>query len=380
VANLDVCRALMDMRPDSVSVSWCPLTHDMGLIMAALPSVFMGITSVLMPPSAFIRRPLVWLQAIDKYRGTHGFSPNFGYDLCVDRTTEEQRAALDLSSARCLINGAEPVRRRTRDRFVEAFAVSKLDPAAHTPAYGLAESSVLVSTTRPDSSGLVLWVDAAALERDEVVFCAPDAPGARELCGDGPLGPGYDARIVDPLTGAELPEGKVGELWLAGPSVCPGYWRRPDATEEAFGGTLPGSPHRYLRTGDLAFLHGDEVVICGRKKDVIVIHGRNLYPQDIEFSVETAHEALHLGGSAAFSIEHEGEEALVVVAEVVGEPDEDEVVSAIRRAVLAEYELRVHDVLLVAPYTVPKTSSGKKQRSATRTLWRQARGEEPALV
>jgi acyl-CoA synthetase (AMP-forming)/AMP-acid ligase II len=380
VANLEVCRVLMSMSRDSVSVSWCPLTHDMGLIMAALPSLYLGMTAVLMPPSAFIRRPVTWLQAIDTYRGTHGFSPNFGYDLCVDRTSEQQRAALDLSSAQCLINGAEPVRRRTRDRFNEAFAVSRLNPLSHAPAYGLAESSVLVSTTPLDSPGVIVSVDSAALERDEVVHCAPDAPGARELCGDGKLGPGYDARIVDPLTGLELPAGRVGELWLAGPSVCPGYWRRPDASEEAFGGTLPERPHRYLRTGDLAFLDGDELVICGRKKDVIVIHGRNLYPQDIEFTVETSHEAVHLGGSAAFSLEHDGEELLVVVAEVVGEPDEAEVVSAIRAAVLAEFELRVHDVLLVAPYTVPKTSSGKKQRSATRNLWRQARGEEPALV
>jgi acyl-CoA synthetase (AMP-forming)/AMP-acid ligase II len=380
MANLEVCRVLMDFQPGSINVSWCPLTHDMGLIMGALPSIAFGMTSVVMLPSAFIRRPMTWLQALDRYRGTHGCSPNFGYDLCVDRTTAQLRAALDLSSVRVLINGAEPVRRRTRDRFVAAFAASGLDPNAHAPAYGLAESSVLVSTTPPDSPGLVFWVDGTALERDEVVFCAPTDPGARELCGDGRLGPGYDARIVDPISGAELPPGQVGELWLAGPSVCPGYWRRPDASEETFGGTLPSSPARYLRTGDLAFLHGDELVICGRRKDVIVIHGRNLYPQDIEFTAELAHPAVHSGGSAAFSVEHDGEEVLVVVAEVVGEPDEAEVSHAIRARVLDEFELRVHDVLLVAPYTVPKTSSGKKQRSATRTLWQRARGQEPALV
>jgi acyl-CoA synthetase (AMP-forming)/AMP-acid ligase II len=379
IANLDVCRELMDLRPESITVSWCPLTHDMGLIMGALPSVAFGSTSVLMPASAFIRRPAAWLQAISTYRGTHGFSPNFGYDLCVDRTTPEIRAGLDLSCAQVLINGAEPVRRRTRDRFIEAFAASKLTAGAHRPAYGLAESSVLVSTTGPASSGKVFWVDAAALERDEIDFRAPDDDGVRELCGDGRIGAGYDARIVDPLTGAELSAGRVGELWLAGPSVSPGYWRRPDATEETFGGRLPGNDTRYLRTGDLAFVHEGELVICGRMKDVVVIHGRNLYPQDIEFTVEVAHEAVHLGGSAAFSVETGGEEALVVVAEVIGEPDEQAVCAAIRSRVLEEFELRVHDVLLVAPYTIPKTSSGKKQRIATRTLWRAARGEEPVL-
>ena len=380
VANLEVCRELMEITAESISVSWCPLTHDMGLIMAALPSVAYGITSVLMPPSAFIRRPVTWLQAIHTYRGTHGFSPNFGYDLCVDRTTEEQRAALDLSCAQVLINGAEPVRRRTRDRFNEAFAVSKLAPESHAPAYGLAESSVLVSATPRNTAGRVFWVDAAALERDEIVYREPDDSGTRELCGDGVIASGYDVRIVDPLSGAELPAGQVGELWIAGPSVCPGYWRRPDATEEAFGGRLPDTEARFLRTGDLAFMHDGELVICGRKKDVVVIHGRNLYPQDIEFAVEVAHEAVHLGGSAAFSVETGGEETLVVVAEVVGEPNEDEVHAAIRSRILEEFELRVHDVLLVAPYTIPKTSSGKKQRTATRQLWRKARGEEPALV
>jgi acyl-CoA synthetase (AMP-forming)/AMP-acid ligase II len=279
-----------------------------------------------------------------------------------------------------LINGAEPVRRRTRDRFNEAFAVSNLAPETHAPAYGLAESSVLVSATPAPSSGQVFWVDGAALERDEIEFREAGMPGARELCGDGVMGPGYDLRIVDPRTGNELPQGQVGELWIAGPSVCPGYWRRPDATEEAFGGRLPGRDEKYLRTGDLAFLHGGELVICGRRKDVVVIHGRNIYPQDVEATVETAHPAVHLGGSAAFSVEANGEETLVVVAEVVGESDEAEVVAAIRGAVVKEYELHVHDVLLVDPYTIPKTSSGKKQRSATRTLWRAARGAEPALV
>jgi acyl-CoA synthetase (AMP-forming)/AMP-acid ligase II len=380
VANLDVCRELMNFTPDSVNVSWCPLTHDMGLIMGALPSVAFGITSVLMPASAFIRRPVTWLQALHTYRGTHGYSPNFGYDLCVDRTTEQVRAGLDLSSVRVLVNGAEPVRRRTRDRFNEAFAASKLAPHSHAPAYGLAESSVLVTATPAHTPGRVFWVDGAALERDEIVYREPDADGARELCGDGVVGSGYDVRIVDPLTGAELPSGQVGEVWIAGPSVCPGYWHRPEASEEAFGGRLPGRTERYLRTGDLAFLDDGELVVCGRKKDVIVIHGRKLYPQDIEFAVEVAHEAVHLGGSAAFSVDADGEETLVVVAEVVGEPDEAEVVAAIRAAVVNEFELHVHDILLVDPYTIPKTSSGKKQRTATRKLWREIRGLEPALV
>ena len=164
----------------------------MGLIMGALPSVAFGALSVLMPPSAFIRRPLAWLRAIDSYRGTHGYSPNFGYDLCVERTTAEERAGLDLSTMRIWVNGAEMVRKPTGDRFLEAFAASNVRPESYTPSYGLAESTVLVSTARGHTSGLVVWVDSAALERDDVVLAGEGDPGARPLCSDGLPGPGYD--------------------------------------------------------------------------------------------------------------------------------------------------------------------------------------------
>ena len=374
IANLDVCAALMDFREDSVNVSWCPLTHDMGLIMGAFPSIGFGMLSVLMPPVAFIRRPMSWLRAVDRYRGTHGYSPNFGYDLCVDRSSAEERAELDLTSARCFINGAEPVRRRTRDRFLDAFEPSGFSPTAISAGYGLAESSVLVTATPQDSSGLVVWVDGKALEQNEVVLRDEGDDGVRELCADGVLGPGYDARVVNPSTFEELPSDRVGELCLRGPSVCPGYWNREAETREAFGVTIDGdSDGPYLRTGDLAFFHEDELVICGRAKDLIVMRGRNLYPQDIELTAELAHEAVRDGGSAAFTIDDDMGETLAVVAEVDGDPDVAEVSSAIKEAVLREFEVHVADVLLVAPYRVPKTSSGKKQRNATRRLWADAK-------
>jgi acyl-CoA synthetase (AMP-forming)/AMP-acid ligase II len=380
VANLECCRELMKMDEETVNVSWCPLTHDMGLVMGALPSVWFGMQSVLMTPGAFIRRPMTWMRAMAHYRGTHGYSPNFGYDLLVDRSKPEERDALDLSHVRALINGAEPVRRLTRDRFLDAFAVTGVDPGAHTPGYGLAESTVLVSSALEGDPGRVLWVDAEALEQHKVVYRTKGDPGARELCVDGTVAAGYDVRIVDPVTGTELPPDEVGELWLRGPSVSPGYWRREESTAETFGGRLAGDEGGpFLCTGDLAFLDEGELVICGRAKDLIVIRGRNLYPQDIEVTAELSHDAVRLGGSAAFAVEDEsGEtmETLVVVAEVDGEPDETEVAEAIRAAVLKEYELHVSDVLLVSPYTVPKTSSGKKQRTASRRLWHKARGHD----
>jgi acyl-CoA synthetase (AMP-forming)/AMP-acid ligase II len=380
VANLDVAEAILDFGPDSVNVNWCPLTHDMGLIMGALPSIAFGTLSVLMPPAAYIRRPMTWLRAIDRYRGTHGFAPNFGFDLCVDRSTPEERAELDLSSMRFFVNGAEPVRRRTRDRFLDAFTASGLRDGAYTPGYGLAESSVLVSVAvdPPESPGDVIWVDAKALEQHEVVMREEGDEGVRELCSDGIFGPGYDVRIVDPVTLEVVPPDRVGELCLRGPSVCPGYWNREEETKAAFGAIVVGDDGGpYLRTGDLAFLHEGELVICGRAKDLIIIRGRNLYPQDIELTAELSHEAVRNGGSAAFTLDGDMGDSLGIVAEVDGEPDAAAVSSAIKEAVMREFEVHVADVLLVAPYRLPKTSSGKKQRNATRELWASSR-EDPS--
>jgi acyl-CoA synthetase (AMP-forming)/AMP-acid ligase II len=374
MANLSVAWKLLEYTHDAVNVSWCPLTHDMGLILGALPSAVFGFTSIVMPPTAFIRRPMAWLRAVDRYRGTHGYSPNFGYDLLVDRSTPQERQALDLSCAHIFVNGAEPVRRRTCDRFRETFADSNWNPTALSPGYGLAESAVLVSASPPGQDDVLVWVDAAALEQDRIELRDEHDQGVRELVGDGIPGHGYDIRIVDPITLEQLPPDQVGELWIRGASVSPGYWRRPQETAEAFGSSMVGDDRGpYLRTGDLAFMHADEIIICGRAKDLIVVRGRNLYPQDIELTAEQAHPAVRLGGSAAFSIEDDAGTALVVVAEIDGEPDEAAVADAVRGAVLNEFEVRVADVLLVGPQTVPKTSSGKKQRKATRKLWLAAR-------
>jgi acyl-CoA synthetase (AMP-forming)/AMP-acid ligase II len=374
IANLDAGAALIGYRADMVNVSWCPLTHDMGLIMGALTSVAFGCPSVLMPPGAFIRRPIVWLQAIDRYRGTHTYSPNFGYDLSVERTGEEERAGLDLSSMRVFINGAEPVRETTRERFLAAFAVAGVRPESYTPAYGLAEATVLVTATPADSSGMVLWADVAALERDEIVLTDPGDSEARTICGDGFPAPDQEVAIVNPASNATVEAGRVGEVWLRGPSVCAGYWHRPAETKESFGARIAGDDGGpWLRTGDLGFLHGGELVICGRAKDLIVVNGRNIHPQDIEFAAELAHPAVRLGACAAFAVDTESGEVAVIVAEVDGEPSAAEVSAAIKSAVWRDFEVELADVLLVGPQQVPKTSSGKKQRSASRALWSEAR-------
>jgi acyl-CoA synthetase (AMP-forming)/AMP-acid ligase II len=280
---------------------------------------------------------------------------------------------------RVWLNGGEPVRADTGGRFLDAFAVAKVAPRSYTPAYGLAEATVLVSATRPDSPGTVLRVDAAALERNEVVLVEPDESGARTVCGDGVAAPGQEIAIVDPARSTPVAPGTVGEVWLRGPSVCPGYWKRPVETADTFGGRIVGDDRGpWLRTGDLGFMHGDELVICGRVKDLIIVHGRNIHPQDIEFVAEFAHPAVRLGAAAAFAVQDAGGgDVPVIIAEVDGEPDTDEVRAAISTAVRREFELHVADVLLVGPRQVPKTSSGKKQRTASRALWQRARDERP---
>ncbi|MEY2446742.1 MAG: hypothetical protein QOH79_218 [Acidimicrobiaceae bacterium] len=373
VANFGCIAERLGVDHRSVIVNWNPLTHDMGLIMGALPAIAYGASVVLMPPGAFIRRPLSWLRAIDRHRGTHGYSPNFGYDLLVERTTSEQRAELDLSCMTCLLNGAEQVRLRTRERFFDVFAPSGIRRSAWRTAWGLAESTVLVSATPVGASAPVLWVDAAALEDRRVIVVPEGTRGARSLCGDGVAASGYDVAIVDESTSVRVPYDRVGEVWLRGPSVSPGYWKRPDETAAAFGARIADEGDEpWLRTGDLAFLLDDEIVFCGRLKDLIVLNGRNLHPQDIELTAGLAHDAVRPGGVAAFPIDADDGEAIVVLVEVEDPGDEvvaAEVRTAVRRAVLREFEVRVADVALVGPRGVPKTSSGKVQRVASREIY-----------
>jgi acyl-CoA synthetase (AMP-forming)/AMP-acid ligase II len=273
----------------------------------------------------------------------------------------------------CLLNGAEQVRLRTRERFFDVFAPSGIRRSAWRTAWGLAESTVLVSATPVGASAPVLWVDAAALEDRRVIVVPEGTRGARSLCGDGVAASGYDVAIVDESTSVRVPYDRVGEVWLRGPSVSPGYWKRPDETAAAFGARIADEGDEpWLRTGDLAFLLDDEIVFCGRLKDLIVLNGRNLHPQDIELTAGLAHDAVRPGGVAAFPIDADDGEAIVVLVEVEDPGDEvvaAEVRTAVRRAVLREFEVRVADVALVGPRGVPKTSSGKVQRVASREIY-----------
>jgi acyl-CoA synthetase (AMP-forming)/AMP-acid ligase II len=361
---------------------WLPHFHDMGLIAHLLHPIWLGTSSVQMSPISFIKRPVRWLQAIDEYGVTVGGGPNFCYDLCLRRVTDEQISRLDLSRWRMALNGAEPVRADTLEAFAERMAPAGFRPQAMYPSYGLAEATLVVSGGVPGTRCAERVVDTAALERDQFADAIPGEPG-RTLVGSGQV-VDLDARIVDPVAYRELPDGAVGEIWLRGPSVAEGYWRRTAETDATFRGTLHGGESGFLRTGDLGVLLDGELYVTGRLKEVIILNGRNVYPQDIEWAVKAISPAVASGAGTAFGVEA-GREQLVVVQEVKGDVRNTENLRAlaqeIQKMIGKEFNVPAGNVLLVRPGAVRRTTSGKVQRTLMRKLFLEGelRGEYEVL-
>jgi acyl-CoA synthetase (AMP-forming)/AMP-acid ligase II len=363
-------------------LGWLPLYHDMGLIGNVLQPLYVGGRSILMSPWSFLQRPGRWLSAITKYRATTSGGPNFAYALCVRKVKPEQRATLDLSSWRVAYNGAEPVRADTLELFARTFAPVGFRREAFYPCYGLAEATLFVSGGVASEPYRTLTVEAGALERNQAIVAEDVSPDTRTLVGCGLNDEEALIRIVEPETRRACAPNEVGEVWVAGPHVTQGYWNRAELSAETFQARIAGEERtRFLRTGDLGFLHGDALYITGRIKDLIIVDGRNHYPQDIEHTVESLHEAFRTGCSVAFSVEHENEEKLVVMVEVERryQPpgsgntaqflDPQEATRKIRRAVAATHSLDVHNVVLLRQGEVLKTSSGKVQRQACRAKY-----------
>ncbi|WP_171074144.1 non-ribosomal peptide synthetase [Nonomuraea basaltis] len=330
---------------DSRGMSWLPPYHDMGLIGGLLQPLFAGFPVWLMSPLDFLRQPLSWLEVLSRREVTVSGGPNFAYDLCVRKTTPRQRQELDLSSWRVAFNGAEPVRRSTLERFAEAFAPAGFTTESFFPCYGLAEATLIVSGNfAPAQSG------------HRLVSCGPGAADQRIV-------------IVDPSTRHPCTPGDVGEVWIHGPSVADGYWRQPEESREVFQARIAdGGDGPYLRTGDLGFFRDGELVVTGRLKDLIIIRGRNHYPQDLEATAEQAHPALRPGCAAAFVVEEE-QERLAIVMEVVreaGELDVAEIAREIRHRVAERHEVRADLVVLLPAGGLPKTTSGKVRRGECR--------------
>ena len=351
-------------RDNVTGVCWLPPYHDMGLIGGILLPIFSGRHIVLMSPLAFAQRPVRWLEAIMRYRAQTAAAPNFGYDLCVRKITPAERKSLDLSSWTLAINGAEPVRAKTLERFVEAFGPCGFRAEAFYAAYGLAEATLQVTGGTLGERPAVRQFDAEALERNRAVRVAdPNRPG-RTIVSSGTAIPGTDVRVVDPRSLTQLSAGQVGEIWVRGPGVAKGYWNRPEATDETFQAFLADGDGPFLRTGDLGFVDGGECFITGRIKDLIIVGGRNHYPQDIEHTAESASSSIRPNSGAAFSVDVDGQPQVVVVQEVARHRRVDlaRLIETIRQQVFLTHELALYEVVLIRPGSLPKTTSGKIQR------------------
>lgn len=338
--------------PQSRGVIWLPPYHDMGLIGGVLQPLFGGFPVSLFSPASFLMKPLRWLQTITNEKATTSGAPNFAYELCARKITEEQKQTLDLSSWQVAFVGAEPVREETLDRFASAFESCGFAREAFLPCYGLAESTLLVSGEKQTPLPHVI-------EKNNSRFVS---------CGLAAFD--LDVRIADGERSTPCADGEVGEVFVVGKSVAQGYWNRPAETLETFGATLPGLENqKFLRTGDLGFLQNGELFICGREKDLIVINGRNHFPEDIEYTIEASNQAIR--AAAAFGAEIQNEERLIVMAEIdrlaqLDEAEKTALISRIKIEVAARHDLRTHEVILQRVGALPRTTSGKIQRARCR--------------
>lgn len=357
------------IQQEDHGVSWLPTYHDMGLVGSILVSVFAGSTNVLISPTDFLQKPLTWLAAISQYRATVSGGPNFAYDLCVRRITDEQRATLDLSSWALAFVGAEPIQPAMLDRFAAAFAPCGFKPSAFYPCYGLAEATLMVSGARRGRGATVQAFDDTALTENHVEP-VPDGNGqARRLVACGSPVDTIRVAIVNSDTRTEAAPGCVGEIWVAGASVGQGYWHNPRLTNHSFNAHLSNTGEGpFLRTGDLGFMSDGQLYVTGRREDLIIVRGLNRYSQDIEATARLSHPLLEAGYGAAFAVDDHGCQRLILVQEAKhnGKTDWKLVLDAVRMAVLDEHDLALDTIVLVRSGTIPKTSSGKIQRHACR--------------
>ena len=415
IQNQEMLKQAFGHTQDLVGVGWLPLFHDMGLIGNVIQPIYMGAYCVMISPISFVQKPIRWLQAISKYKATTSGAPNFAYDLLCDRVTEEQAAQLDLSSWSVAFCGAEPVQTATMELFSRKFASCGFKSTAFYPCYGMAEATLMITGGDKAKSPTLKYLDKIALEENKVVIADKSQPGTTTIVSAGY--PWLDGKItiVDPDSLTECAANEIGEIWFSSSSIGQGYWQLPAKTQETFQASLDGqrlsknllhqsplnfpalgdfqlsspqnwgaggatntnyqnsSQSKYLRTGDLGFIDNRELYITGRLNDVLVFWGLNHYPQHIEQTVEQCHPGLKPSCSAAFSIEVEGKARLVVAQEIERTYRQslvmDEVVAAIRWQIFQEHFIDIYGIVLLKPGRIPKTSSGKVQRSACKAMF-----------
>jgi len=370
IHNSSLIRAAFGTEEDSTAVFWLPLYHDMGLIGGVIQPIYCGGSCTLLAPAAFLQRPRLWLETISSHRAAISGGPDFAYDVCARKIDPAERRGLDLSGWHLAFTGAEPIRAGTLERFASAFSECGFRREAFLPVYGLAEGTLMVSGGPRGIPPITVHVDATILGDHRVR--EPDNPKAavRSLVGSGICLPGQRVAIIDPQTRRPCREDEVGEVWVQGPSVGRGYFRQPEATNQTFQGYVADlGEGPYLRTGDLGFIRHDQLFVTGRLKDLIIIRGRNYYPEDIELIVNGAHASFRAGHCVAFSAEIAEQERLVVVQEI--EPrtrtiDSEAAFQAIRQAISTIHDLEVYSIVLARAGAIPKTTSGKRRRAACR--------------
>lgn len=375
LANLATIHRVNAFREGDTSAFWLPPFHDMGLIGAILEPIYAYIPTTLMAPASFLQRPALWLETMSRQRAAITGGPNFSFDLCVDRITPEERAALDLSAWRVCFNGAEPVQHETIRRFAEAFAPAGFDARAMLPCYGLAEATLFVAGGPAERGARTLHVDRDELLAGVVAPQPASSPSAQPVVTVGAPAAETAVVIVDPDTASELPNGRVGEIWVAGPNVSTGYWNRADL-EPFVRAPLAGRESHFLRTGDLGAVIDGDLVVTGRLKDIIILRGRNYYPQDLEQAATQSHALLRRGFCAAFTVPEAAgmsdSERLVIAAEVGRHHDsatDRHIFLAIRQQLGANAGVVPDEIVLVRSGGLPRTSSGKLQRRASRTAF-----------
>jgi thioester reductase-like protein len=363
--NLLAIEKINQIKEDDVCISWLPPYHDMGLIGGILQPLFSTFSVKLMSPLTFMQRPAVWLEMISHYHATGTVAPNFAYDLCASKVSEEEKSQLDLRSLNVVMTGAEPIRKMTIDRFSACFAPCGFQAKAFFPCYGLAESTLMVTGVCRNEGLNSQWIDRKALSEGTVVAVEEADPNARCLINCGRPIDGVHLAIVQPVTLKECPERMIGEIWVASDSVAQGYWKLPAETKHYFNVRLGKHEHSFLRTGDLGYLDKGSLYVTGRLKDIIIIRGCNYYPHDLEHIIDACHPHLRPNGCAVFAIEEYDRELLVIVQEIreeVKSINSDELVNCIRSTLLSEEGIVADVVILAGRKSVPKTTSGKTQR------------------
>jgi len=370
MANQYMIANAFQCTPKDVGLTWLPLYHDMGLIGFVMHSIYVGGLNYLMSPLDFLKRPASWLEAISQYKVTISGAPDFAYSLCTNRLTDDVISKLDLSHWRIAQNGAEPIKASVLDAFTEKFRSAGFNPFAHFPCYGLAEATLFVSGGPHEQQHRTFTLDEQSLEQGIVKTTAQKG---RVLVSAGKIADDLDVRIVNPTNLEELGTAHVGEIWVRGSSIASGYWNKPEISEQIFHARLSETDGAFLRTGDLGFITEDEhLVITGRLKDLIILNGRNFYPQDFETVAERAHHSLRAGSSAVF-LAGEHNNNIVVVVEVkkteMAHPDLQSIKTAVRRALTEEFGVPIFEIVVAANGEVLKTTSGKIRRSDCREAW-----------